>query len=176
MMWILLRQDNNDKIFCSPTSLLSMTIIMTVHRQTSSNTLASEKVTCCNGVKRWPHRYAPADQRILAMQTLSTGGTFALYSLICRYTKVSLIPNQQPEDRKLSNYRLDTPSNQLSRSIKIKEKLETSKAAQIMLFLITILGTSMVIGDGVLTPCISGVLFYSLSSSPFHWYNIFYQS
>ncbi|KAL2524097.1 Potassium transporter 5 [Abeliophyllum distichum] len=83
------------------------------------------------------------------------GGTFALYSLICRYAKVSLIPNDQPEDRQLSNYRLDTPSNQLKRSQKIKEMLENSKTAKIVLFLVAILGTSMVIGDGVLTPCIS---------------------
>ncbi|KAK4413524.1 Potassium transporter 5 [Sesamum alatum] len=83
------------------------------------------------------------------------GGTFALYSLICRYANVSLIPNDQPEDRELSNYRLDTPSNQLRRAQKIKEKLEKSITAKIVLFLATILGTSMVIGDGVLTPCIS---------------------
>ncbi|PIN01828.1 hypothetical protein CDL12_25661 [Handroanthus impetiginosus] len=83
------------------------------------------------------------------------GGTFALYSLICRYAKVGLIPKDQPEDRELSNYRLDTASNQLRRAQKIKEKLEKSKAAKIVLFLSTIMGTSMVIGDGVLTPCIS---------------------
>ncbi|KAH9713621.1 Potassium transporter 5 [Citrus sinensis] len=83
------------------------------------------------------------------------GGTFALYSLICRYAKVALIPNDQPEDRELSNYKLDTPSTNLRRAYRIKEKLETSKTAKIVLFLITILGTSMVIGDGVLTPCIS---------------------
>ncbi|XP_031252713.1 potassium transporter 5-like [Pistacia vera] len=83
------------------------------------------------------------------------GGTFALYSLICRYAKVSLIPNDQPEDRELSNYRLDKPSSQLKRAQKIKDKLETSTYAKTILFLVTILGTSMVIGDGVLTPCIS---------------------
>ncbi|KAL0357669.1 UNVERIFIED_CONTAM: Potassium transporter 5 [Sesamum calycinum] len=83
------------------------------------------------------------------------GGTFALYSLICRYANVSLIPNDQPEDRELSNYRLDTPSDQLRRAQKIKEKLEKSITAKTVLFLATILGTSMVIGDGVLTPCIS---------------------
>ncbi|OVA17336.1 potassium transporter [Macleaya cordata] len=86
------------------------------------------------------------------------GGTFALYSLICRYAKASLMPNQQPEDRELSHYRLDTPSNQLRRAQKIREKLENSKVAQMVLFIVTILGTSMVIGDGVLTPCISGEL------------------
>ncbi|XP_058102782.1 potassium transporter 5 [Magnolia sinica] len=83
------------------------------------------------------------------------GGTFALYSLICRYASVSLIPNHQVEDRELSNYRLHTPSNQLKRAQKIKEKLENSKSAQTVLFLVTVLGTSMVIGDGILTPCIS---------------------
>lgn len=82
------------------------------------------------------------------------GGTFALYSLLCRYVKVGLIPNEQPEDRELSNYQLVMPSN-LRRSQKVKEKLENSMFAKIVLFLVTIAGTSMVIGDGVLTPSIS---------------------
>lgn len=103
------------------------------------------------------------------MHAIFVGGTFALYSLICRYAKVSLIPNQQPEDRELSNYRLETPSNQLRQSSKIKEKLENTKTAQVLLFLVTIMGTSMVIGDGVLTPSISGLFnflhpFYSYTS------------
>lgn len=84
------------------------------------------------------------------------GGTFALYSLICRYAKVSLIPNNQPEDTQLSNYKLDLPSNELKRAQKIKKKLENNKMAQYILFTVTIMGTSMVIGDGVLTPSISG--------------------
>jgi KUP system potassium uptake protein len=70
---------------------------------------------------------------------------------------VSLIPNDQPEDSQLSNYKLDTPSSQLRRAQEIKEKMESSKTIKIILFLVTILGTSMVIGDGVLTPCISGL-------------------
>lgn len=91
------------------------------------------------------------------MRVLAAGGTFALYSLICRYANVSLIPNSQPEDNQLSNYKLETPSAHLNRARDIKEKLEKSKAAKVVLFLATILGTSMVIGDGVLTPCISGI-------------------
>ncbi|XP_009353493.2 potassium transporter 5-like [Pyrus x bretschneideri] len=82
------------------------------------------------------------------------GGTFALYSLICRSAKVSLIPNTQPEDRELSNYKLEI-SSELKRSQAIKKKLENSKYAKYTLFFVTIMGTSMVIGDGVLTPCIS---------------------
>ncbi|KAI4381318.1 hypothetical protein MLD38_007399 [Melastoma candidum] len=83
------------------------------------------------------------------------GGTFALYSLICRHVKVGLIPNQQPEDRTVSNYNLETPSRRLNRSEKVKEKLERSTVTKILIFLVTVMGTSMVIGDGVLTPCIS---------------------
>ncbi|KAK4835408.1 hypothetical protein QYF36_009291 [Acer negundo] len=83
------------------------------------------------------------------------GGTFAIYSLLCRYTKVGLIPNSQSEDRELSNYNLDNSSPETQRAINIRQRLEKSTAAKITLFLVTILGTSMVIGDGVLTPCIS---------------------
>ncbi|KAK1293861.1 Potassium transporter 5 [Acorus calamus] len=86
------------------------------------------------------------------------GGTFALYSLICRHAKVSFIPNHQVEDKALSNYNLEMPSKEVRAAEWIKEKLENSKAAQLALFLITILGTSMVIGDGILTPCISDAI------------------
>ncbi|KAL3637075.1 Potassium transporter 5 [Castilleja foliolosa] len=58
-------------------------------------------------------------------------------------------------DTQLSNYKLDRPSDNLHHSQKIKEKLENSKTAKLILFISTILGTSMVIGDGILTPCIS---------------------
>ncbi|KAL5226472.1 hypothetical protein ABZP36_014737 [Zizania latifolia] len=83
------------------------------------------------------------------------GGTFALYSLISRYARISLIPNQQAEDVMLSHYKLECPSNRVKRAHWIKEKMENSPKFKVMLFLVTILATSMVIGDGVLTPCIS---------------------
>eukprot|EP00253_Pinus_taeda_P035550 PITA_35550 len=82
------------------------------------------------------------------------GGTFALYSLICRHAKVSVVPNQA-EDRVLSSYKLQLPSRELKRALKIKEALENSNAAKTILLILALLGTSMVIGDGVLTPCIS---------------------
>ncbi|KAF9604480.1 hypothetical protein IFM89_006802 [Coptis chinensis] len=83
------------------------------------------------------------------------GGTFALYSLICRYAKVSLIPNQQAEDQDVSNFQLEAPNRRLIRASRLKSKLENSKFAKYVLLFVTMLGTSMVIGDGVLTPCIS---------------------
>uniref|UniRef100_A0ACD5UYD1 Uncharacterized protein n=1 Tax=Avena sativa TaxID=4498 RepID=A0ACD5UYD1_AVESA len=83
------------------------------------------------------------------------GGTFALYSLISRYAKIRMIPDQQAEDAAVSNYHIEAPNSQLRRAQWVKQKLESSKAVKIVLFTLTILGTSMVIGDGTLTPAIS---------------------
>ncbi|KAJ4727634.1 Potassium transporter [Melia azedarach] len=83
------------------------------------------------------------------------GGTFALYSLICRYAKVGLLPSQQAEDCDVSNFQLELPSKRLRRASSLKYKLENSRFAKFFLLFATMLGTSMVIGDGVLTPCIS---------------------
>ncbi|KAF3436412.1 hypothetical protein FNV43_RR23504 [Rhamnella rubrinervis] len=83
------------------------------------------------------------------------GGTFALYSLVCRYAKVGLTPNEQAEDKEVSNFQLELPNDRLKRASRIKTKLENSRFAKYFLLLATMLGTSMVIGDGVLTPCIS---------------------
>ncbi|KAK8448716.1 hypothetical protein SEVIR_7G089700v4 [Setaria viridis] len=83
------------------------------------------------------------------------GGTFALYSLISRYAKIRMIPNQQAEDAMVSNYSIEAPNSQLRRAQWFKQKLESSMVAKIVLFTLTILGTSMVMGDGTLTPAIS---------------------
>nr|KAK2636968.1 hypothetical protein Ddye_031760 [Dipteronia dyeriana] len=86
------------------------------------------------------------------------GGTFALYSLICRYAKVGLIPNQQAEDSNVSNFKLVLPGNddrRQRRAEAFKSKLEKSQFAKVSLLLAALLGTSLVIGDGIITPCIS---------------------
>ncbi|KAL1810659.1 hypothetical protein ACET3Z_020724 [Daucus carota] len=92
---------------------------------------------------------------VLRANDNGNGGTFALYSLISRHANMRLIPNNQPEDKELSNFRLNTPSSQFQRAEKIKSKLSKSMPAKIMLVMVTILGCSMVIGDGILTPSIS---------------------
>ncbi|KAJ4955282.1 hypothetical protein NE237_012065 [Protea cynaroides] len=85
------------------------------------------------------------------------GGTFAMYSLICRHAKVNSIPSsQQGEDEmNLSAYQLQIPTKHLKRAEKIKAALERSSFAKAALLVIALLGTCMVIGDGILTPCIS---------------------
>ncbi|KAL3359355.1 hypothetical protein AABB24_016095 [Solanum stoloniferum] len=83
------------------------------------------------------------------------GGTFALYSLICRYSKVGLIPSTMAEDSDVSTFKLDMPDTRTRRASHLKSMLENSQFAKFFLLIATMLGTSMVIGDGVLTPCIS---------------------
>ncbi|KAK9289191.1 hypothetical protein L1049_017665 [Liquidambar formosana] len=92
---------------------------------------------------------------VLSANDNGDGGTFALYSLICRHAKVSLTPNQQAEDKDVSNYKIDVPNGRLKRASVVKSMLENSQFAKHILLFTTMLGTSMVIGDGILTPCIS---------------------
>ncbi|XP_010253123.1 PREDICTED: potassium transporter 2-like [Nelumbo nucifera] len=82
------------------------------------------------------------------------GGTFALYSLICRHAKVSLLPNRQVADEALSTYKLESPPEKKNRS-RVKILLEKHKSLHTALLILVLLGTCMVIGDGLLTPAIS---------------------
>ncbi|XP_024980380.1 potassium transporter 7-like [Cynara cardunculus var. scolymus] len=83
------------------------------------------------------------------------GGTFALYSLICRHAKVSLLPNQLASDTRISSLKLKVPSAELERSLRIKERLEASLGLKKLLLILVLAGTSMVIADGVVTPAMS---------------------
>ncbi|XP_055807736.1 potassium transporter 13-like isoform X3 [Solanum dulcamara] len=83
------------------------------------------------------------------------GGTFALYSLLCRHAKVNLLPNQLPSDARVSGFRLKVPSPELERSLKIKERLEASLTLKKLLLMLVLAGTAMVIADGVVTPAMS---------------------
>ncbi|XP_071686268.1 potassium transporter 2-like [Rutidosis leptorrhynchoides] len=82
------------------------------------------------------------------------GGTFALYSSICRHAKVSLLPNRQIADESLSTYKLKQPPES-ENSSKVKMLLEKHKTLHTALLILVLLGTCMVIGDGLLTPAIS---------------------
>lgn len=90
--------------------------------------------------------------------TVIAGGTFALYSLICRYAKVSLLPNQQRADEDISSFRLKLPTPELERALNIKEFLERNSLAKNLLLLLVLTGTSMIMGDGILTPSLSGMV------------------
>ncbi|WVZ73841.1 hypothetical protein U9M48_022099 [Paspalum notatum var. saurae] len=84
------------------------------------------------------------------------GGTFALYSLICRHVRAGLLPGggtrdelMDQEDDKATGRRGERP---VSRA---RALLEKYRVLQRLLLLFALLGTCMVIGDGVLTPAVS---------------------
>ncbi|KAJ0985446.1 hypothetical protein J5N97_003802 [Dioscorea zingiberensis] len=83
------------------------------------------------------------------------GGTFALYSLICRHANVSLLPNRQAADEELSTYRSESSVEMKKSCSMIKIWLENHKKMHTALLIVVMLGTCMVIGDGVLIPAIS---------------------
>ncbi|KAL3152408.1 hypothetical protein ABBQ32_001459 [Trebouxia sp. C0010 RCD-2024] len=87
------------------------------------------------------------------------GGTFALYSLICRHAGIRTANNGVPDasDVTLTHYSRhsgDNSSKRLSQRIswKLKQFLATRVGAQATLLCLVLLMTSMVLGDGVLTP------------------------
>jgi len=88
------------------------------------------------------------------------GGTFALYSLLCRHARVSLLPNTQLADEDLTEYTIDNgtvPINKKNVGLGLKSLLEKHRVLQRVLLVLALIGTCMVIGDGVLTPAISGI-------------------
>ncbi|XP_021279467.1 potassium transporter 1 isoform X1 [Herrania umbratica] len=82
------------------------------------------------------------------------GGTFALYSLLCRHGSLSILPNQQATDETLSAYATHG-SMETWQSSALKSFFEKHPRFRKGLFIFVILGTCMTIGDGVLTPTIS---------------------
>ncbi|KAK6138618.1 hypothetical protein DH2020_027643 [Rehmannia glutinosa] len=60
---------------------------------------------------------------ILSADDSGEGGTFALYSLLCRHGKFSLLPNQQAADEELSAYKYGS-LGQSSSSVALKRFLE----------------------------------------------------
>ncbi|KAK4357272.1 hypothetical protein RND71_022882 [Anisodus tanguticus] len=74
------------------------------------------------------------------------GGTFAIYSLICRYAKVGLIPSQEAEDRDVSTFKLELPDNRTRRASKLKSMLENNEFAKFFMLFATMLVLSAVGG------------------------------
>ncbi|XP_059294111.1 potassium transporter 8 [Lycium ferocissimum] len=83
------------------------------------------------------------------------GGTFALYSLLCRHARVSTLPNGQLADEDLYEYRNDRNLSADRIGMSLKSTLEKHRCLKKMLLILALIGTCMVIGDGVLTPAIS---------------------
>ncbi|XP_028072183.1 potassium transporter 6-like [Camellia sinensis] len=84
------------------------------------------------------------------------GGTFALYSLLCRHARVNSLPNCQLADEELSDYKKDVTSPAPTTfGSSLKSTLERHRVLQKCLLVLALIGACMVIGDGILTPAIS---------------------
>lgn len=88
-----------------------------------------------------------------------SGGTFALYSLLCRHAKINIIPNQHRTDEELTTYSRQT-YHESSFAAKTKRWLESDLYKKNTILILVLIGTCMVIGDGILTPAISGNHFF----------------
>ncbi|KAL6896908.1 hypothetical protein ACP4OV_007480 [Aristida adscensionis] len=91
---------------------------------------------------------------VLSADDNGEGGTFALYSLLCRHAKISLLPNQQAADEELSTY-YRPGVGRAATSSPLKRFLERHRKLRTCLLVFVLFGACMVIGDGVFTPTIS---------------------
>ncbi|XP_010932490.1 probable potassium transporter 17 [Elaeis guineensis] len=79
------------------------------------------------------------------------GGTFALYSLLCRHTNIGILPSKRiGADLSHSNRLISSESQS-----RLGKFLEHSITARRIVLFIAMLGVCMLIGDGILTPAIS---------------------
>lgn len=85
---------------------------------------------------------------ILRLDDQGEGGTFALYSILCKHVNIARY-GRTP--KKTTTLKTKEGSFQ-DKTIKLMER---SNRTQILLFALTMIGACMIIGDGILTPAIS---------------------
>ncbi|KAJ6431615.1 hypothetical protein OIU84_018989 [Salix udensis] len=81
------------------------------------------------------------------------GGTFALYSLLCRNMNIGLLSSKQVQTNSSSSHSVLLGSTE--NKSRLRMFFERSIVARRVLLFIAMLGTCMLIGDGILTPAIS---------------------
>ncbi|KAF8658466.1 hypothetical protein HU200_058918 [Digitaria exilis] len=102
------------------------------------------------------------------------GGTFALYSLLCRHARAALLPPGRASSAGDDDHLFDAAGGGAKKAgaengnamtlggrgggaaASVRRLLEKHKVLQRVLLVLALVGTCMVIGDGVLTPAISG--------------------
>ncbi|KAF8687807.1 hypothetical protein HU200_042745 [Digitaria exilis] len=102
------------------------------------------------------------------------GGTFALYSLLCRHARAALLPPGRASSAGDDDQLFDAAGGGAKKAgaengnamtlggrgggaaASVRRLLEKHKVLQRVLLVLALVGTCMVIGDGVLTPAISG--------------------
>jgi hypothetical protein len=84
--------------------------------------------------------------------------------LLCRHANIKIIPNQHRTDEELTTYSRTT-SHEKSFAAKTQRWLEGQAFIKSTILILVLVGTCMVIGDGILTPAISGMKSESSSCS-----------
>ncbi|GAV64128.1 K_trans domain-containing protein [Cephalotus follicularis] len=92
---------------------------------------------------------------VLRADNHGEGGTFALYSLLCRNSMMSLLNTHNAAHERISSYNSEISTHETRSSLLIKDFFEKYYTSRVVLFLVVLLGTSMVIGDGILAPTMS---------------------
>ncbi|KAJ7942572.1 Potassium transporter [Quillaja saponaria] len=82
------------------------------------------------------------------------GGTFALYSLLCRHADIRTISNHDWADEELTTYQRSSFHDK-SFAAKTKRWLEGHLIKKTAILVLVLVGSCMVKGDGILTPAIS---------------------
>ncbi|CAM8956531.1 unnamed protein product [Rhodiola kirilowii] len=82
------------------------------------------------------------------------GGTFALYSLLCRHAKSNLLPNYQAVDEELSRYYNPCHSSTIAPS-PLKIYIDKNQKFRTVLLVVVLCGACMVMCAGILNPSIS---------------------
>ncbi|XP_030960541.1 probable potassium transporter 17 [Quercus lobata] len=80
------------------------------------------------------------------------GGTFALYSLLCRHVNVGILSSKHVSSNSSHSHSMQEGTEKKSR---LGIFFESSIVARRVLLFVAILGMCMLIGDGILTPAIS---------------------
>ncbi|PON60465.1 Potassium transporter [Parasponia andersonii] len=81
------------------------------------------------------------------------GGTFALYSILCRHAKVGLIPNDRSANE-VMHYEEGSPYKTKMES-RARRAIAKHKSSHYLMLFLALFGACMAIGDGVLTPSLS---------------------
>ncbi|KAG6735929.1 hypothetical protein POTOM_061390 [Populus tomentosa] len=92
---------------------------------------------------------------VLGANDNGEGGTFALYSLLCRHSRMGLLNSSHLEHEFVTCYDSNVSTKETRASLVIKEFFNKHRSSRVVLLLVVLLGTSMVIGDGIPTPAVS---------------------
>lgn len=77
-----------------------------------------------------------------------------MYSLLCRHANVSLFPSDRSSDDLTRREKQEPPV--IKKESRARRAIKGRKSSHILMLFLALFGACMIIGDGVLTPAVSG--------------------